>query len=97
MQKEEIASIVQKQRDFFSTGKTLPVKNRIEALIKLKRALVENKDRLAVALQMDLGKSEFEGYMCEIGMALSEIGYLLKHIRSYAKNKRVRTDRKSVV
>lgn len=91
MQREEIASIVQKQRDFFTTGETLPVKYRIQALKKLKRALTENKDRFAAALQKDLGKSEFEGYMCEIGMALSEIGYLIKHVRSFAKNKRVRT------
>ncbi len=91
MQREEIASIVQKQRDFFATGETLPVKYRIQALKKLQRALTENKDRFAAALQKDLGKSEFEGYMCEIGMALSEIGYLIKHVRSFAKNKCVRT------
>jgi len=91
VKKEEIALIVEKQRAYFATGATLPVKNRIEALKKLKNALESNKERLAHALQQDLGKSEFEGYMCEIGMALSEISYLLKHIRSYAKDKKVRT------
>lgn len=91
MNREEIASLVQTQRDYFATGETLPIKNRINALKKLKTALEKNQDRLAEALKTDLGKSEFESYMCEIGMALSEISYLLKHIRSYAKNKRVST------
>ena len=91
MNRKEIASLVQTQRDYFATGETLPIKNRINALKKLKTALEKNQDRLAEALKTDLGKSEFESYMCEIGMALSEISYLLKHIRSYAKNKRVST------
>lgn len=43
------------------------------------------------ALQADLGKSAAESYMCEVGIVLSEISHMLKHVRSYAKEKRVRT------
>lgn len=43
------------------------------------------------ALQADLGKSAAESYMCEVGIVLSEISYMLKHVRAYAKEKRVRT------
>ena len=43
------------------------------------------------ALQADLGKSAAESYMCEVGIVLSEISFMLKHVRSYAKEKRVRT------
>lgn len=43
------------------------------------------------ALQADLGKSASESYMCEVGIVLSEISYMLKHVRSYAREKRVRT------
>ncbi len=91
MNKQEITSIVENQRAYFSTGETLLVKNRINALKKLKNALESNNERFAEALKKDLGKSEFEAYMCEMGMALSEISFMLKHIRSYAKNKKVRT------
>jgi aldehyde dehydrogenase (NAD+) len=91
MTREEIASVVASQRAFFETGETLSVKYRIFALRKLKEVIETNQDRLKDALGKDLGKSEFEGYMCEIGMALSEISHMLKHIRSYARAKRVRT------
>ena len=71
MTREEIASVVASQRAFFETGETLSVKYRISALRKLKEVIEANQDRLNDALGKDLGKSEFEGYMCEIGMALS--------------------------
>ena len=91
MTKEQIAKIVQKQRDFFHTGATLPVKFRIDALKKLKQAVMENEGSIAAALRSDLGKSAEESYMCETGMVLSELSYMLKHIRSFARKKTVAT------
>lgn len=88
---EAISEIVKRQRAHFATGATLPVAKRIEALEKLKNALIANEARIAMALEADLGKSAFEGYMCETGLVISEINYLLKHIRRFAKEKRVRT------
>ena len=38
-----------------------------------------------------IGKSAFESYMCETGLTLSEISYMLKHTRSFAREKRVPT------
>ena len=43
------------------------------------------------ALKADLGKSAFEGYMCETGMVLSELSYMIKHTASYAGEKTVMT------
>ena len=43
------------------------------------------------ALQADLGKSTAESYMCEVGIVLSEISFMLKHVRSYARENRLRT------
>ena len=43
------------------------------------------------ALKADLGKSAFEGYMCETGMVLSELSYMIKHTASYAGEKTVIT------
>ena len=91
MTREEIAAIVEKQRAFFAGGATLPVEYRIEALKKLRRALVEHEAEIAAALKSDLGKSAPEGYMCETGLVISEISYLLKHIRSFAREKTVWT------
>ena len=91
MKKEEISAIVSKQREFYNTGKTLPVNYRIAALKKLKEALEEYEDKIAQAIMIDLGKSAQEAYMCETGLVISEISHMLKHIKRYAKNKTVLT------
>lgn len=91
MQKEMIEQMVAAQRTFFASGATLSVDFRIDALKKLKKAIKDHETKIAQALQTDLGKSNFESYMCEIGMTLNEISHMLKHIRSYTKEKTVLT------
>lgn len=85
----EIKELVIKQREFFLSNKTLDYKYRKNALLKLKNAIIENQDKIVQALKDDLGKSETESYMCEIGMTLSELGYMLKNLRKLMKPKRV--------
>lgn len=63
MQENEIQAIVAGQRQFFFGGKTLPLDYRIQALKRLKQAIVGNQKKIADALQQDLGKSEAEGFM----------------------------------
>ena len=91
MTREEIGRIVERQRAYYRTGATLPVEFRIEALKKLRRAIADREADIAAALKSDLGKSGAEGYMCETGLVISEINYLLKHIRAFAKEKTVVT------
>ncbi len=91
MQAIEIQEIVRKQREFFQTGKTLSVSERKACLKKLKAIIHAREAEILTALQADLGKSSLESYMCEVGMALSEITYLLKRIKKWSKPKRART------
>lgn len=91
MDKNQIKQLIAMQRDYFYSGNTLPVQKRILALKKLKAAILHYQSDIEAALEKDLGKSSFEGYMCEIGMTLSEIDYMLKHIRSLAREQRVHT------
>lgn len=86
-----IDKILEKQQEYFKTGETLPVKFRIEQLKKLKRTIIEKEDKIADALKSDLGKGSYESYMCEIGMVLSELSYMIKHTKKFAKKKRVHT------
>ena len=88
---EEISVKVQKQRDFFATGATLDVKYRINALKKLRHAIIDNKEKIAAAIKSDLGKSGDESFMCEIGLVISEISYMIKHTKKFAKDKTVAT------
>lgn len=91
MNEQEIKHIVINQRKYFNTGATLDVDARIRALKKLRESILKHEDEINKALKKDLGKSNFESYMCETGLVLSEISYMLKHIRSFAKEKTVMT------
>ena len=87
----EIRQIVENQRTYFYTGATLPLSHRIEALKKIQSYILTHEAEIGKAIRKDLGKSDFESYMCETGLVLSEITYILKHIRSFAKEKNVLT------
>lgn len=91
MNETEIRQIVKNQRSYFYSGATLDVEFRINALKTLKAAILKYESRINDAIQKDLGKSPFESYMCETGLVLSEISYMQKHIRSFAREKTVRT------
>ena len=91
MTQEAIREIIRRQREFFYTGATLNIDFRIEALKKLQASIQAHQEQIDAALKADLGKSSFESYMCESGLVLSEITYLLKHIRSLSREKTVHT------
>ncbi len=91
MNESEIRRIVDRQRTYFETGATLPLDGRIGALKKLYAYIRGHEEELNAAIKKDLGKSSFESYMCETGLVLTEISYMLRHIRSLAREKTVRT------
>ena len=91
MNQAAISAITARQRRFFDTGVTLDVRYRTAALKRLQRAVTEHESDLLAALRQDLGKSRTEGYMCEIGMVLSELRWLLKNLKRLAKDQRVPT------
>lgn len=86
-----INQILNSQRKFFQSGATLPIAFRIEMLKKLRSTIQKYEAEIAVALKSDLGKSDYEGFMCETGLVMSEISYLIKHTRKFASKHRVRT------
>lgn len=83
--------ILEKQREFFMTGATLSVKYRVEALKRLKAAITAREGEIFAALKEDLGKSRFESYMCEVGMTLSELSYMIKRTKCFARDEAVPT------
>ena len=91
MTREQISSLLEKQKEYYKNGATIPVKFRIEQLKKLYSAVKKYETEINDALATDLGKSHYEGFMCESGLALSEISYLIRHTKKYAKRKTVRT------
>ncbi len=84
-----IEDILYAQRKYFNSGATLPVSFRIESLKKLYRNIKKYEKEIGEALTEDLGKSDLEGFFCETGLVLSEISYMAKHVRFYAREKTV--------
>lgn len=91
MTETEIKAIVERQRAYFHTGATLNIEFRLAALKRLKAAIQKYETDIGAALRKDLGKSAFEGYMCETGLVLDEIHYMLKHAHALSRGKMVRT------
>ena len=91
MTEQEIKDILQQQNHFFSSGKTIPAEFRLKQLESLKEAMIRHEADLAAALKEDLGKSRMESYMCEIGLTLSELTWIQKHLCSLILSKRVST------
>ena len=91
MTEQEIKDILQQQNHFFSSGKTIPAEFRLKQLESLQEAMIRHEADLAAALKEDLGKSRMESYMCEIGLTLSELTWMQKHLRSLMRSKRVST------
>lgn len=91
MTEQEIKDILQQQNHFFSSGKTIPAEFRLKQLESLKETMIRHEADLAAALKEDLGKSRMESYMCEIGLTLSELTWMQKHLRNLMRSKRVST------
>lgn len=87
----KIDEILESQREFFRSGATLPVDFRIEMLKKLRSAVRKYEPEIHAALKADLGKSDYEGFMCEVGLVLSELSFMIRHTRRFASRKIVHT------
>ena len=60
-------------------------------LKRLRCCILKYQEEIRSALKHDLGKSRFESYMCETGLVLDELRYMLGHIREFSKEKAVPT------
>ncbi len=83
--KERIHETVEKQREFFLSGETLPVSGRIEALKKLRNAVETYSRVLEDALHRDLGRHSREAYFCDIGSTIMEINEIIHGLKRWAR------------
>lgn len=79
------------QKRFFESGATKNFLFRKQQLLKLKQAISVYEDRIIKALQLDLRKAPTETYATEIGFVYEEINYVLGHLKSWMKPRKVRT------
>ena len=80
-----VRDIVAAQRKFFRTGATLPVSWRIKQLKRLKAEVLAHEKEFEDALAQDLGRSQVEAYLCDIGPIVTEINEMLCGLRRWAR------------
>lgn len=89
--KEKYAALHERQRLFFNEHITREIPYRLTALDRLREGIIEHEADIMQALHADLGKTPFESYASEIGMVLSEISYVQRHLSSWAARRRCPT------
>lgn len=75
----------------FELGKTKTYAWRKAQLEALQRMLTDNEEAFVNALYTDLGKSETEAFITEIGFLLNDIKHAKKHLRRWMKTQKVST------
>ena len=80
------------QKAFFDAGRTRDVDFRKQQLDILRREIADNREDILTALQQDLSKSAYEGYLTEVGIVLDEIRFVRKRLTRWARPRRVRTN-----
>ena len=84
------ADILSSQRSYFHEGNTRGTAMRRRALTALHSAVSHMEGDIVRALHMDLGKSEAEAYMTEIGIVLEEARLAAKRVGRWAKPRKVK-------
>ncbi len=91
MNSAEIQEIIDKQEKFFQSGVTLDTGFRLKALRKLRSLLREYGDELSEALRLDLGKHPVESYGSEHGLAIQELGIMIRNLKKWSRPQRAYT------
>ena len=80
-----IENLLEEQRQFFRTGKTLDISFRIKQLKRLKACVIRYEKEIEEALTKDLGRHMAEAYFCDIGTLILEINETIKGLGKWAK------------
>mgnify|MGYP002654733079 CR=1 FL=1 len=80
------------QRMYFRQGKTRPITDRLAALQRLKQGIQAQEGAILAALQQDLHKPQFEGYVNEVLSTIREIDHVIRHLPQWVQPQRVGTN-----
>lgn len=91
MEKEEIQLVLDNQRKFFATGKTLDIRYRLEILKKLRTLVILHEPDIKKALWSDFHKPGFEVLATETRFVIKEMNLAIRKLKRWNRNKRVWT------
>ncbi|WP_303315250.1 aldehyde dehydrogenase [Flavivirga abyssicola] len=86
-----IPEILSKQKDFFKSQKTKDISYRLSLLKTLKQEIISNEQAVYEALKKDFKKPEFETFISEFGLVISELNLVIRSLKKWAKPKRVKS------
>ena len=86
MNNTQVTKIVEAQRAFFQTGKTLDIKFRKDQLKRLREYIKRYESELEAAMKKDLCKSEVEGFLCDVGPSIMEITETIKGLSKWSRS-----------
>jgi len=84
--------LVKLQSEFFAADHTKSLKFRQANLLKFKKLLKDNEQKLYDAIYADFGKSEYETYETELSLVYHELNSALKYLPQWAKIQKVTTN-----
>ena len=87
---QRVQHLVQQQRTFFATGKTLDLDFRMAQLHLLQQAIQRNEQALFDAMYADFRKPAFETFATEVGFVELELKLTLKKLKDWVKPRKVK-------
>ena len=86
-----IPKLLSEQQTFFKSQKTKDVAYRIELLKSLKKEILSKEQAIYRALNKDFKKSEFETFISEFGLVISQLNLAIKNLKRWTKPKRIKS------
>ncbi|TVZ25290.1 aldehyde dehydrogenase (NAD+) [Gillisia sp. Hel_I_86] len=87
--KNNIDEVLKSQEIFFNNGNTLKIEDRIKKLQLLAKEIESAEDQICAALYSDFKKPVFESVLSETAFILSELQYIVKKLKKWARPKKV--------
>jgi len=91
MNNSEIQNIIDRQEKFFRSGVTMDIGFRLTVLRKLRDLLHQYDNEINEALRKDLGKHPFESYASEHGLAIQELGIMIRNLKRWSRPQKAYT------
>jgi len=85
-------SILLEQKQYLDRVQTIDVAMRIAKLQLLKETIKKQENNIMEALKKDLGKSNFEAFLNEIGFLYKSIDHTKKNLKKWVRPKKIKND-----
>lgn len=91
MEKEEINLILDSQKKFFASGKTMSIKYRLGILKELRSLILLHEKDIVDALWKDFHKPEFEVIATESRFVIKELNYAIHNLKRWSRPRKIYT------